>query len=61
MPLFKNIVIYRIANIDALPSLEQLENAAASNAFAECGPTQASSAGFVPPRGSSTAHSRRPA
>jgi len=48
--MFKNLMIYRVA--PGWPaSAEQLEAALAREPFAECGPTQQKSTGWVPPRG----------
>jgi recombination associated protein RdgC len=51
MPLFKNIVFYRIAPDWAPPPLEQLEAELQRLAFSPCMPTQELSSGWVPPRG----------
>lgn len=51
MPLFKNIVVYRIGPEWTPPPLERLEDALQRLAFLPCGPTQEHSAGWVPPRG----------
>lgn len=51
MPLFKNIVVYRIAPDWTPPPFEQLEAELQRLAFQPCGPTQELSAGWVPPRG----------
>ena len=51
MPLFKNIVVYRIAPDWAPPPFERLEAELQRLAFQPCGPTQELSAGWVPPRG----------
>ncbi|WBY03266.1 recombination-associated protein RdgC [Ramlibacter tataouinensis] len=51
MPLFKNIVVYRIGPEWTPPPLEQLEADLQRLAFQPCEPTQERSAGWVPPRG----------
>jgi recombination associated protein RdgC len=51
MPLFKNIVIYRIGADSTPPPFERLEAELQRLAFIACGPTQERSAGWVPPRG----------
>lgn len=51
MPLFKNIVFYRIAPDWAPPPLEQLEAELQRLAFTPCQPTQELSSGWMPPRG----------
>src|SRR4051794_36584586 len=51
MPLFKNIVVYRIAPEWTPPPLEQLEAELQRMAFKPCEATQELSAGWVPPRG----------
>lgn len=48
--MFKNLLIYRIAQSWAI-SLEQVEEAIARAPFLECGATQEKSTGWVPPRG----------
>ncbi len=48
--MFKNLIIYRIAQAWAT-SLEQVEEALAKTPFIECGATQEKSLGWVPPRG----------
>ena len=48
--MFKNLVIYRIAN-GWQPDLTLLEEALQRNPFTECSPTQEQSGGWVPPRG----------
>lgn len=48
--MFKNTIIYRIANGWTLP-LDEMEVAACEHLFTPCGPTQESSIGWVPPRG----------
>lgn len=52
MPLFKNIVVYRIGPDWKPPALERLDAELQRLAFQPCGPTQEQSAGWVPPRGS---------
>lgn len=51
MPLFKNIVVYRIGPDWTPPPFERLEEELQRLAFQACGPTQEQSAGWVPPRG----------
>ncbi len=51
MPLFKNIVLYRIGPEWSAPTLEVLETAMQPLAFVPCTPTQEHAAGWVPPRG----------
>jgi recombination associated protein RdgC len=51
MPLFKNIVVYRIAPEWTPPAIEPLEEEMQRQAFVPCLPTQERSAGWVPPRG----------
>ena len=51
MPLFKNIVVYRIGPEWSPPSIEQLEDELQRLAFQPCGPTQELSIGWLPPRG----------
>ena len=51
MPLFKHIVVYRIAPDWMPPALEPLEAELQRQAFVPCQPTQERSAGWVPPRG----------
>ncbi|MES2483240.1 MAG: recombination-associated protein RdgC, partial [Pseudomonadota bacterium] len=51
MPLFKNLIAYRIAPEWTPPSVETLEAELLRLAFQPCGPTQALSVGWVPPRG----------
>lgn len=51
MPLFKNIVVYRIGAGWTAPDLHTLEDALQRQAFVPCGPTQELSAGWMPPRG----------
>lgn len=48
--MFKNALIYRIAEWDQ-PTLAQIEERLAAARFAECGATQVESAGWVEPRG----------
>jgi len=49
MSLFKNALLYRITAW-APPSLDEVTERLAGAAFAECGPTQPQSLGWVPPR-----------
>jgi recombination associated protein RdgC len=49
--MFKNACFFRIAEGFELPSLPALEKALQQNRFVPCGPTQAESSGWVPPRG----------
>lgn len=49
--MFKNAIIYRIANDFTLPSLFALEESLQAGRFLPCGPTQAESVGWVAPRG----------
>lgn len=51
MPLFKNIVVYRIAPDWTAPAYELLEAELQRLAFVPCGPTQELSIGWQPPRG----------
>jgi recombination associated protein RdgC len=51
MPLFKNIVVYRIGPEWTPPPFERLEAELQRLAFTPCEPTQELSAGWVPPRG----------
>src|SRR5690348_12646034 len=51
MPLFKNIVVFRIGPEWTVPPLERLESELQRLAFTPCQPTQELSAGWVPPRG----------
>jgi recombination associated protein RdgC len=51
MPLFKNIVVYRIGAEWTPPAFERLEEELQRLAFRPCEPTQERSAGWVPPRG----------
>jgi recombination associated protein RdgC len=51
MPLFKNIVVYRIGPGWTPPPIELLEAELQRLAFQPCTPTQERSAGWVPPRG----------
>ncbi len=51
MPLFKNIVVYRIGPDWTPPAFERLDAELQRLAFQPCGPTQEQSAGWVPPRG----------
>jgi recombination associated protein RdgC len=48
--MFKNLMIYRVGP-DWPASAQQLEAALAREPFAECGPTQQKSTGWVAPRG----------
>lgn len=50
MSLFKNLIVYRFANVAKLPELPALEQALANKGFEPCAPTQEHSAGFVSPR-----------
>ncbi|TDF23841.1 recombination-associated protein RdgC [Delftia tsuruhatensis] len=47
--MFKNLIIYRIA-ASWVPNFHALDGALAETPFAQCGPTQERSAGWVPPR-----------
>lgn len=49
--MFKNIIAFSIANAHQRPDLAQVEKALGTLQFAPCGATQASSSGWVPPRG----------
>jgi recombination associated protein RdgC len=51
MPLFKNIVVYRIAADWTAPSLDDLEAGLQRLCFSPCEPSQERSEGWVPPRG----------
>lgn len=51
MPLFKNIVVYRIGPGWTPPPIELFEAELQRLAFQPCTPTQERSAGWVPPRG----------
>jgi recombination associated protein RdgC len=51
MPLFKNIVFYRIGPDWTPPALEALEAELQRLAFTPCQPTQELSSGWMPPRG----------
>ncbi len=51
MPLFKNIVAYRIGPDWTPPDLQALEDELQRLAFQPCGATQELSVGWVPPRG----------
>jgi recombination associated protein RdgC len=51
MPLFKNIVTYRIAPTWKPPAEHLLEAELQRLAFQPCGPTQERSVGWMPPRG----------
>lgn len=51
MPLFKNIVVYRIAPGWKPPAEHRLEAELQRLAFQPCGPTQELSVGWLPPRG----------
>lgn len=48
--MFKNALVYRIAEWDA-PAFEAIEDKLATARFAECGASQPESAGWVEPRG----------
>lgn len=49
--MFKNACYFRIADGFELPPLPALEKALQKTRFVPCGPTQAESSGWVPPRG----------
>ncbi len=49
--MFKSACFFRIADDFALPDLPALERVLHKTRFVPCGPTQAESAGWVPPRG----------
>jgi recombination associated protein RdgC len=51
MPLLKNLIAYRVGAGWSAPSLRALEEALQAAAFHPCGPTEALSEGWVPPRG----------
>jgi recombination associated protein RdgC len=51
MPLFKNIVVYRIGAEWTPPAFDRLEAELQRLAFAPCQPTQELSVGWQPPRG----------
>lgn len=51
MPLFKNIIAYRIGPDWTPPALDALEGELQRLAFQPCGATQELSVGWVPPRG----------
>lgn len=51
MPLFKNIIVYRIGPDWTAPAFDLLEAELNRLAFTPCGPTQELSAGWVPARG----------
>ncbi|RYG12962.1 MAG: recombination-associated protein RdgC [Burkholderiales bacterium] len=51
MPLFKNIIFYRIGPDWVPPPMERLEAELQRLAFTPCMPTQELSSGWVPPRG----------
>ncbi len=51
MPLFKNIVVYRLGADWTPPAEHLLEAELQRRAFQPCGPTQERSTGWVPPRG----------
>ncbi|MBL0419476.1 recombination-associated protein RdgC [Ramlibacter sp. AW1] len=51
MPLFKNLIAYRIAPEWTAPPLDQLEAEMQRLAFQPCGATQELSVGWLPPRG----------
>jgi recombination associated protein RdgC len=48
--MFKNLIVYRIINTQAIASIEQIEDALERSRFAPCGPTQMHSYGWIPPR-----------
>lgn len=48
--MFANLIIYRIAP-QWSATLDQVEQALVKTPFAECGPTQEKSVGWIPPRG----------
>jgi recombination associated protein RdgC len=48
--LFKNLIVYRLGP-DWVAGSSELEAGLAKSVFIECGPTQAVSAGWAPPRG----------
>jgi recombination associated protein RdgC len=47
--MFKNLFIYRLKNAQLLPT--SIEEALSRAAFLSCAPTQATSCGWVAPRG----------
>ena len=49
--MFKSACFFRIADDFVLPDLPALERVLQKGRFVPCGPTQAESAGWVPPRG----------
>jgi recombination associated protein RdgC len=49
--MFKSACFFRIANDFELPELAALERVLQKGRFVPCGPTQAESSGWVPPRG----------
>ena len=49
--MFKSACFFRIADDFVLPDLSALERVLQKSRFVPCGPTQAESAGWVPPRG----------
>jgi recombination associated protein RdgC len=51
MPIFKNIVFYRIAPEWVPPAMERLDAELQRLAFTPCQPTQPLSSGWVAPRG----------
>lgn len=51
MPLFKNLIAFRIAPEWTPPAIEALEAEMQRLAFQPCGPTQELSVGWLPPRG----------
>ncbi len=51
MPLFKNLIAYRISPGWAAPDLARLDEALQQAAFRPCEPTEPLSIGWVPPRG----------
>lgn len=50
--MFKSACFFRIADDFVLPDLPALERVLQKGRFVPCGPTQAESSGWVPPRGS---------
>ena len=51
MPLFKNLIAYRIAPEWTPPALDVIEAEMQRLAFQPCGATQELSVGWLPPRG----------
>lgn len=49
--MFKHVTLYRIAEGFTLPPLDKLEESLQRLLFVPCGPTQALSSGWLPPRG----------